>query len=162
MMLSLSSVKCRIVEMGMGIDDRLLPLPRSLHGYAFGQISRPVRIVSACQGGEISEKLTGNCLHDGWQAPHWVSDKFFKDVSCGLPTPMMYPPRLLSSAAPESTSVLVSSSGANIRQGVPGFDQGDDAVLQLAGGEPLGMNVADLFDFQGRLEGRKEVADRGR
>ena len=39
-------------------------MPGSLHRYTLGQVARPVGIVSACKGGEISEKLARDGLDD--------------------------------------------------------------------------------------------------
>ena len=41
--------------------------------------------------------------------------------------------------------------------GLPGLDQGDRSVLQLAGGETLGMDVGDLLELERPLEGDRET-----
>ena len=65
---------------------------------------------------------------------------------------MMYPPRALISSAPERIARNVSSFGASTMHGVPALDQRDDAVLELAAGEALGVDVAHLFDLERGLE----------
>src|SRR4051812_49985147 len=61
-------------------------MPRSLHRYAFGQISRPIWIVSACQRGEISEKLAGDCLHNDSGLPGVRQlDEIIKNVVVSAP-----------------------------------------------------------------------------
>ena len=46
------------------------------------------------------------------------------------------------------------SSGAKTRQGVPGLDQRNNAVLQLPRRESFGVNVADFLDLQSCLQSR--------
>ena len=66
-------------------------------------------------------------------------------------------PRALTCIAPPRTSSRVLVARRQDDAGRARLDQRDDAVLQLAAGEALGVDVAHLLHLQGRLQ-RQRIA----
>src|SRR5215207_6561566 len=129
--------------------------PLSLHGYAFGQISRPVRIVSTCAGCEVTEQLTGDRFDNDVRESsiRYLDEVVERRIAC----------------TPNADDVSASASefcrprqyvrarpvvGRQDQAGLSRFHQGDDSVLQLARSEALGMYLARFFDFQCFLQCR--------
>ena len=139
--------------------------PGSFDGHRLGQVARAVDVVAHEAGQAVGEELEGDHVdHRGQQrlgrrAP----------TARGRPRP---PPRSSPSSATRTTvaprlftsatlASIFSCSGVRLATPtttVPGHDEGDRAVLELAGGVALGPQVGDLLQLEGPLQGHR-VAD---
>src|SRR5215207_239022 len=132
--------------------------PLSLHGYAFGQISRPVRIVSTCAGCEVTEQLTGDRFDNDVRESsiRYLDEVVEHRIAC---TPNADDVSAAASefCRPRQYVRARAVVGRQDQAGRARFHQSDDAVLQLARGEALGMDVARFFDLQGCLQCRGVV-----
>src|SRR4051812_20021442 len=113
-------------------------MPRSLHRYALGQISRPVGIVSACHRGEISEKLARDSLHNDSGLP---GVRYLDEIIENVVVIATYANDVSASAsqlgcARKDVRPRCVIGGQN-QAGRTRFDQGDDAVLQFTSGKAL-------------------------
>src|SRR5215212_2135708 len=139
-------------------QSRAARMPRSLHRYTLGQVAGPVRIVSPCNRGKISQKLAWHCLHDDIGKPGLAYlDEIIKHVIVVTADPNDVCASASELGRPRKDVGPRCVAGGQNQAGRARFDQGDDAVLQFPGGETLGMDIANFLYFQRRFQGGRIV-----